>query len=72
MEVVPEKGVIGKQFRKEAKPLIEWLTALDNKGAEELEGELEKNGWVRGTGERRERRMGGFEGQGRGEREEWD
>ena len=44
--MVPEKGVIGKQFRKEAKPLIEWLTTLDNKGAEELEGELEKNGWV--------------------------
>ena len=45
VEVVPEKGVIGKQFKKEAKPLMEWLGALDHEGVERLEGELEKTGY---------------------------
>lgn len=45
VEAIPDKGVIGKQFRKEAKPLLEWLGALDREGVERLEGELEKAGY---------------------------
>lgn len=45
VEAIPDKGVIGKQFRKEAKPLLEWLGALDREGVERLEGELEKTGY---------------------------
>lgn len=45
VEAIPDKGVIGKQFRKEAKPLLEWLGALDREGVERLEGGLEKTGY---------------------------
>ena len=42
--MVPNKGVIGKQFRKDAKPLLDWLDQLDSAGAEELESRLKDAG----------------------------
>ena len=44
VEVVPEKGVIGKKYRKEAKPLMEWLAALTKAQIEDLEKNLTDNG----------------------------
>lgn len=41
---MPEKGVIGKTFRRDAKPLLDWLAQLDEKGAGHLERELQSNG----------------------------
>ena len=45
MEVVPDKGIIGKQFRKDAKPIMERLAGLDSSQAELLE-EVSEKGWV--------------------------
>ncbi len=45
VECVPEKGVIGKQFRKDAKPIMEWLAGLDESAVQELEWNLETNGY---------------------------
>lgn len=44
MEVIPDKKLIGKQYRKEAKPLMDWLSKLDRAGADDLEGQLRDNG----------------------------
>lgn len=41
VEVVPDKGLIGKQFRKDAKVLMEWLVHLDQAAAEALEQRLQ-------------------------------
>ena len=46
MEVVPDKGIIGKQFRKDAKPIMERLAGLDSSQAELLEKEVSEKGWV--------------------------
>ena len=46
VEVVPDKGVIGKKYRKEAKPLMEWLAALTKTQVEDLEKNLTDNGQV--------------------------
>lgn len=46
VDCVPEKGVIGKTFRRDAKPLLDWLAQLDEKGAGHLERELQSNGWA--------------------------
>ena len=45
VEVVPDKGLVGKQFRKDAKPLMEWLSNLDRTAAEQLEGQLQDTGY---------------------------
>ena len=44
VEAVPEKGVIGKQFRKDAKVLMEWLGQLERSEVESLESRLEQDG----------------------------
>ena len=44
VEVVPEKGVLGKQFRKEAKPLMDRLTTLSCTEIESMEKQLKDNG----------------------------
>ena len=46
VEIVPEKGVIGKKYRKEAKPLMEWLAMLTKTQIEDLEKNLTDNGQV--------------------------
>ena len=46
VEIVPEKGVIGKKYRKEAKPLMEWLATLTKTQIEDLEKNLTDNGQV--------------------------
>ncbi len=46
VECVPDKGVIGKQFRKEAKPILEWLAGLDSSATEEVEKGLQTSGYV--------------------------
>ena len=47
MEVVPNKGVLGQQFRKDSKPLMDWLNQLDSAEAEKLELQLKTDGSVR-------------------------
>lgn len=42
--MVPDKGVIGKQFRKDAKPLLEWLVGLSRVEVEALEARLLEEG----------------------------
>ena len=44
VEVVPDKGVIGKKYRKEAKPLMEWLATLTKTQIEDLEKNLVASG----------------------------
>ena len=46
VEVVPDKGIIGKQFRKDAKPIMEHLAGLGSSQAELLEKEVSEKGWV--------------------------
>ena len=46
VEIVPEKGVIGKKYRKEAKPLMEWLATLTKTQIEDLEKNLTDKGQV--------------------------
>ena len=42
VEAVPDKGAIGKKFRKDAKPLMEWLSGLNKEEVAELEGRLKE------------------------------
>lgn len=44
VEVVPDKAAVGKVFRKDAQPLLEWFSQLDSSGAEELDSRLESDG----------------------------
>lgn len=44
VEAVPDKTVIGKQFRKDAKPLMEHLSNLSRTDVEGLEGLLQDKG----------------------------
>ena len=44
VEVAPEKGVIGKQFRKEAKVIMDALAALSSSQAEAAEKEATEKG----------------------------
>ena len=44
VEVVPEKGVIGKQFRKEGKAIMETLSSLTSSQAEAVERETAEKG----------------------------
>ena len=46
VEAIPEKGVIGKKYRKDAKPLLDWLGKLANADVEKLEKQLAENGYV--------------------------
>lgn len=46
VELLPEKGLIGKQFRKEAKPLMDHLMTLTSGEIESLEKQLKDNGYV--------------------------
>lgn len=46
VEPVPNKGVIGKAFKKDAKAVTEYLSALEPKQVEELEKALQDNGFV--------------------------
>ena len=46
VEVVPEKGVIGKQFRKEAKAIMETLATFSTGQAETMETEAAERGLV--------------------------
>ena len=46
VECVPEKSVIGKQFRKEAKPIMEELVNLNPQGVRRLEEEIQNKGCV--------------------------
>lgn len=46
VEVVPDKGVIGKKYRKEAKPLLEWLGELPKTDIEQLERQLADKGYI--------------------------
>jgi len=43
MVVVPDKGVVGKTYRKDAKPLLAWLEAMPAPQAQELQSQLEKD-----------------------------
>ena len=49
VEAIPEKGVIGKKYRKDAKPLLEWLSKLGKTDVEKLEKQLAENGYVGGV-----------------------
>ena len=42
--MVPEKGVIGKQFRREGKAIMETLASLSSSQAETLEKEAAEKG----------------------------
>ena len=44
VEVVPEKGIIGKQFRREGKGIMDQLASLSSSQAEELEKETTEKG----------------------------
>lgn len=44
VEVVPEKGVIGKQFRREGKAIMDQLASLSSSQAEEIEKETVEKG----------------------------
>lgn len=44
VEVVPEKGIIGKQFRREGKGIMDQLASLSSSQAEELEKETAEKG----------------------------
>ena len=46
VEILPEKGVIGKKYRKEAKPLMDWLAGLKKTEIEQLEKSLVDNGYM--------------------------
>lgn len=45
VECVPDKGVIGKQFRKEAKPILEWMSGLDESAVKEMEESFQTKGY---------------------------
>lgn len=40
VEIVPDKSTLGRQFRKDAKPLMDWFNQLDRARIEDLEGQL--------------------------------
>ena len=40
IEALPDKGAIGKKFRKDAKTLLEWLASQDRETMQRLESEL--------------------------------
>ncbi len=40
VEALPDKGAIGKKFRKDAKALLEWLAGQDKEAMQRLESEL--------------------------------
>ena len=44
VEVVPEKGVIGKRFRKDAKPILEKLSSIVGKEAELMDQQTSAKG----------------------------
>lgn len=44
MVIVPNKGAIGKKFRKEAKLIMDVLSEIESENALKLEVEMEKNG----------------------------
>ena len=44
VEVVPEKGVIGKQFRKEGKAIMETLSSFSSPQADTVERESAEKG----------------------------
>ena len=44
VEVVPDKGLIGKQFRKDAKAITEYLTGLSGDAVKQVEQELAEKG----------------------------
>ncbi|EDO45824.1 predicted protein [Nematostella vectensis] len=44
VEVVPDKAILGKAFKKQAKEVMEKLTTLDSKGAKQLEDALNEKG----------------------------
>ena len=50
VEAVPDKGAIGKKFRKEAKQLLEWLAGLSREEVVDLEERLRNSRcvWVCG------------------------
>ena len=48
--MVPDKGAIGKKFRKEAKQLLEWLAGLSREEVVELEEKLKNSRCVWGWG----------------------
>ena len=45
VEVVPDKGLIGKQFRKDAKAITEFLTGLSGDAVKSVEQELAEKGY---------------------------
>ncbi len=44
VEVVPDKGKIGKQFRKEAKAIMEGLSILTKEAVQGVESQLQQEG----------------------------
>ena len=42
--MVPDKGLIGKQFRKDAKAITEYLTGLSGDAVKQVEQELAEKG----------------------------
>lgn len=46
VEILPEKGLIGKKYRKDAKPLMDWLAGLTKQDIEQLEKQLTDNGYA--------------------------
>lgn len=46
VEVVPNKGALGKAFKKDAKAITDKLASLDKSEAEELEKRLESDGYI--------------------------
>lgn len=45
---MPDKGVLGKTFRREAKVVMEWLAALSETSVVELETTMTEKGCVYG------------------------
>lgn len=46
VEAQPNKGALGKAFKKDAKSITDALATLDLKDVEELNKQLESKGWV--------------------------
>lgn len=44
VEIVPEKGIIGKKYRKDAKVLLDWLAGLSKSNIEQLEKQISDGG----------------------------
>ena len=46
MQAVPEKGVMGKEFRAKSKLVMQQLSEMGNDQVEELEAALKSKGYI--------------------------